>query len=91
MSLIEFAVLAGIAIVTGSLAQSFVGISKSGCFISILVGFIGAFVGFWVTSVLVLPKIYVINLEGIEFPLFWSAAAAILFTGFIAVVSPRKV
>jgi uncharacterized membrane protein YeaQ/YmgE (transglycosylase-associated protein family) len=91
MTLLELIVLLLIAGITGSVAQTLVGISRGGCFISILVGFIGAVLGNWLSGYLNLPEVYVVTIGDIQFPLFWSLMGAVLFTGFIALFSPRKV
>ncbi len=88
MELIALLVIAG---VTGSIAQSLVGISRGGCFISILVGFIGAIVGQWVGNYLNLPTVWIIKIGEMDFPVFWGLIGAVICTGFIALVSPRKV
>lgn len=91
MSLLEFAALIVIAGITGSIAQTIVGLSKSGCFISILVGFIGSFVVSWAARQAKLPEIFILEIGDIHFQAFWALLGAVLFTGFIAVVSPRRV
>jgi uncharacterized membrane protein YeaQ/YmgE (transglycosylase-associated protein family) len=91
MTLLELLALLVIAGVTGSIAQSLVGISRGGCFISILTGFIGAWVGSWLAGYIDLPEVYVLQIGEVQFPIFWSLLGAVLFTGFIALVSPRKV
>lgn len=91
MTSLELIALLVIAGVTGSIAQSIVGISKTGCFISILVGFIGAVVGQWTANYLELPTVWIIRIGDVDFPVFWGIAGAVICTGFIALVSPRKV
>jgi uncharacterized membrane protein YeaQ/YmgE (transglycosylase-associated protein family) len=91
MTLLEILALLLIAGVTGSIAQSIVGISKGGCFISIVVGFIGAVVGTWVAGYLNLPEVFVIKIGEVDFPLFWALLGSIICSGFIALVSPRRV
>jgi uncharacterized membrane protein YeaQ/YmgE (transglycosylase-associated protein family) len=91
MSWIELFALLLIAGITGSIAQTLVGISRGGCFISILAGLIGSFLGRWLAGYIHLPEILVINIGDVEFPVFWSLVGAVMFTGFIAIFSPRKV
>ena len=55
MTLIEILVLLVIAGICGSVAQSLVGFTRGGCFVSIFVGFIGAIVGMWIARRLNLP------------------------------------
>jgi uncharacterized membrane protein YeaQ/YmgE (transglycosylase-associated protein family) len=91
MSWIELLALLLIAGITGSIAQTLVGISRGGCFISILAGLIGSFLGRWVAGYINLPEFLVLNIGGVQFPVFWSLVGAIMFTGFIALFSPRRV
>jgi len=91
MTLLEVLALLVIAGVTGSIAQSIVGISRGGCFISIIVGFIGAVVGTWVARYLNLPAVFIVHIGEVDFPLFWALLGAIICSGFIALVSPRRV
>jgi uncharacterized membrane protein YeaQ/YmgE (transglycosylase-associated protein family) len=91
MSWIELLALLLIAGITGSIAQTLVGISRGGCFISILAGLIGSFLGRWLAGYINLPEILVLNIGGVQFPVFWSLLGAVMFTGFIALFSPRKV
>ena len=47
MSLLGLAVLLVIAAIAGSLGQALAGYSVGGCIMSVIVGFIGAFLGLW--------------------------------------------
>lgn len=70
-------IIAGIA---GALGLSNAGYSLGGCLVSIAVGFIGAFIGSWLSGALGLPDPFVINIQGKPFPILWSIIGAFLFT-----------
>ena len=50
MTLIGFLVLLAIAAICGALGQSLAGYDLGGCVISIIVGFIGAWLGMWIAG-----------------------------------------
>jgi uncharacterized membrane protein YeaQ/YmgE (transglycosylase-associated protein family) len=89
MSLLEILLLLLIAGLTGSIGQSLTGFSRGGCFLSIVVGFIGALLGTWVARELNLNEIFVINIGDVAFPVVWAIIGAVLFTGILSLLSPR--
>ena len=50
MTLIGFLVLLLIAAICGGIGQSLAGYDLGGCFVSIIVGFIGAYIGLYVAG-----------------------------------------
>ncbi len=50
MSILGFIVLVIVAAIVGSLGQALAGYSHGGCLVSILVGFIGAWIGLWMEN-----------------------------------------
>ena len=89
MSIIEFLLLLLIAGITGSIGQSLTGFSRRGCFLSIVVGFIGALLGTWIARELDLNEIFLINIGDIAFPVVWAIIGAAIFTGILSLLSPR--
>ncbi len=90
MSVIEFFLLLLIAGISGSIGRSLTGYSKGGCFISIIVGFIGALLGTWLAHKIGLDKILVLEIGGVSFPVLWAIIGAVLFTGVLNLLTPRK-
>jgi uncharacterized membrane protein YeaQ/YmgE (transglycosylase-associated protein family) len=86
MTLIEFLVLLLVAAICGGIGQSLAGYSLGGCLVSIVVGFIGAYIGIWLAGKLGLPEIFAINIGGKTFPIVWSVIGAALFTLIIALI-----
>ncbi len=56
MTLIGFLVLLLIAAICGGIGQSLAGYNLGGCFVSIVVGFIGAYLGLWIAGKMGLPR-----------------------------------
>jgi uncharacterized membrane protein YeaQ/YmgE (transglycosylase-associated protein family) len=78
MTLVELVVYLIIAGVCGAIARSFAGGSRGGFVISVLVGFVGAFVGTWLARQLHLPTLLVVTIEGHRFPIVWSIVGGIV-------------
>ena len=86
MTLIELLVLLLIAAICGGVGQSLAGYSLGGCFVSIVVGFIGAYIGMWLAGKLGLPEIFSIKIGGKTFPIIWSVIGSALFTLIVALI-----
>jgi uncharacterized membrane protein YeaQ/YmgE (transglycosylase-associated protein family) len=90
MSILEFVFLLIVAGIVGSIGQSLVGYSTGGCLLSIVVGFIGALLGTWIAGKIGLPEIFVLNIGDVKFPVFWAIIGAVVFTGILSLLSPRR-
>lgn len=90
MSLLGFIMLLLVAAIAGSLGQALAGYSRGGCVISILVGFIGAFVGLWLARQLGLPEILVLTIEGEPFPVVWAIIGSALFAGVLGLLARQR-
>jgi uncharacterized membrane protein YeaQ/YmgE (transglycosylase-associated protein family) len=86
MTLIGFLVLLIIAAICGSIGQSLAGYDLGGCLVSIVVGFIGAYLGMWLAGKLGLPEIFAVNIEGKSFPIVWAIIGSALFTLIMALL-----
>ena len=86
MTLTELLVLLVIAAICGGVGQSLAGYSLGGCFVSIVVGFIGAYIGMWLAAKLGLPEILSIKIGGKIFPIIWSVIGSALFTLIVALI-----
>ena len=80
MSLFEFLLLLLIAAICGGIGQSLAGISLGGCLVSIVVGFIGAYLGTWIAARTDLPEIFTVNVGGKSFPIIWAIIGSAIFT-----------
>ncbi len=88
MSLIEFIVLLVIAGICGSIAQALMGFSRGGCFLSIILGFIGALIGTWLARKLDFPAIFTFSIGGTDFPIVWSIIGAVIFVFILSLFTP---
>ena len=86
MTLFGFLVLLIIAAICGSIGQSLAGYDLGGCFVSIVVGFIGAYLGLWIAGKFDLPKIFEISIQGKAFPVVWAVIGSALFTLIMALL-----
>lgn len=86
MTLIGFLVLLAIAAICGAIGQSLAGYSLGGCLVSIIVGFIGAYLGLWIAGKMGFPEFFTINIEGKPFPIIWAIIGSALFTLVMALI-----
>jgi uncharacterized membrane protein YeaQ/YmgE (transglycosylase-associated protein family) len=87
MSLFGFLFLLLIASICGAIGQSLAGYSLGGCFVSIIVGFVGAWLGPLIAKELELPMFYTINIQGRDFPVVWSIIGSALFALVVGSIS----
>src|SRR3954465_4069776 len=86
MTLTELLILLVIAAICGGVGQSLAGYDLGGCFVSIVVGFIGAYIGMWIAGKFGLPEIFAISIEGKPFPIVWAVIGSALFTLIIGLL-----
>ncbi len=91
MSLIDLLLLLIVAGVIGSIGQAIAGVSRGGCVVSIVLGFIGALVGMWLARLLGLPEPLPIRIGGTEFPVLWSIIGSALFVAVIGFLTRKRV
>jgi uncharacterized membrane protein YeaQ/YmgE (transglycosylase-associated protein family) len=86
MTLVGFLILLVIAAVAGSLGQSIAGYSLGGCLASIVVGFIGAYLGLWIAQQFGLPEPLLISIQSESFPLLWSIIGSAVLSAILGLV-----
>src|SRR6476469_7086142 len=86
MTLFGFLVLLLIAAICGSIGQALAGYDLGGCLVSIVVGFIGAYLGMWLAGKMGLPEFFTINIQGKPFPIIWSVIGSALFTLIVVLI-----
>ena len=86
MTLTEFFILLVIAAICGAIGQSLAGYDIGGCFVSIIVGFIGAWIGLWIAGKFGLPEIFTVRIGGKAFPIVWSVVGSAILTFIIALI-----
>ncbi|NMF83644.1 hypothetical protein [Nodosilinea sp. P-1105] len=87
MGLIEFLILLIVAAVCGAIGQSLAGYTTGGCLTSIVVGFIGSYLGLLIARNLGLPELLALQIGGQAFPIIWSIIGATLFTFILALLN----
>ncbi|MFO7526976.1 MAG: GlsB/YeaQ/YmgE family stress response membrane protein [Ignavibacteriaceae bacterium] len=89
MTLLQLIILLIIAGISGSIAKALVGFKRGGCIISIIVGFIGAYIGTILARELNFPELLSFTVGGVNFPIIWSIIGAALFVGVLSLFAPR--
>lgn len=90
MSIVELLVLLLVAGICGSIAQSLAGYSRGGCLTSIVLGFIGALLGSFLSRQLSLPDLLAVSIGGQAFPIVWSVIGAALFCAVLALLTRSR-
>jgi uncharacterized membrane protein YeaQ/YmgE (transglycosylase-associated protein family) len=90
MTLTGILVLLVIAGVVGALGQAISGYSFGGCLMSILVGFVGAYVGVWLAGQLGLPELFTINVQGQPFPIVWGIIGSAVLSLILGLFTSRR-
>jgi uncharacterized membrane protein YeaQ/YmgE (transglycosylase-associated protein family) len=86
MTIIGFLVLLLIAAICGGIGQSIAGYDLGGCLVSIVVGFIGAYIGLWMADKMGWPRLFEVSIEGKPFPIVWAIIGSIVFTLLMALL-----
>ena len=90
MGFFEFLLLLFIAGICGSIGQSIAGYSSRGCIVSIVIGFIGALLGSWLSAELNLPELLNITIGGNPFPVIWSIIGSVIFVVIVGILTKGK-
>jgi len=87
LSFLQFLLLLAIAGICGSIGQSIAGFSRGGCVVSVVVGFIGAVLGSWLSVQLNLPDWFTIRIGQSDFPVIWSIIGSVIFTVVVGLLT----
>ena len=86
MTLTGFLILLLIAAICGGIGQALAGYDLGGCLVSIIVGFIGAYIGVWIAGKFGLPIFFTIAVQGEPFPVVWAIIGSAIFTLIVALI-----
>lgn len=86
MELLDFVVLLVIAAIAGGIGQSLSGYSWGGCFVSIILGFVGAWLGPIIARKMDFPMFWVIQFGDKAFPIVWSIIGAALISFVVGLI-----
>ncbi len=89
MSVVEFLMFLIVAGICGSIGQALAGYSRGGCLLSIVVGFIGALLGRWLSRLLGLPDLFTLHFGSHSLPVVWSIIGAVLFVTLLNLLTRR--
>jgi uncharacterized membrane protein YeaQ/YmgE (transglycosylase-associated protein family) len=87
----DIVVLVVIAIVGGGIVQALAGFSPGGCLISLVFGFLGAWLASWLALQFDLPRLFSIPLNGQSIELVWPLIGALLFTLVLSFLTQRMI
>lgn len=90
MNIGQIIILLVIAGICGSIAKTIVGFKRGGCIVSIVVGFIGAYIGTILAREFSFPDFLSFEVGGLDFPIIWSIIGAALFTTALSLLAPKK-
>lgn len=90
MTLVGFLVLLVIAAVAGALGQTLAGYSVGGCLGSIVIGFIGAWLGVWLAGQFGLPQFFTLVVDGQPFPVVWAIIGAAIVSFLFGLIGRRR-
>ncbi|MCH8474548.1 MAG: GlsB/YeaQ/YmgE family stress response membrane protein [Opitutales bacterium] len=90
MTILEFLLLVLIAGFCGAIGQTIAGYSRGGIIVSIVVGFIGALLGSWMSSHLGLPELLTVQIGDKDFPIIWSIIGAVAFVVVVGLLSRKR-
>ena len=90
MTLTGILILLLIAGIVGGLGQTISGYSVGGCLMSIIVGFVGAYVGIWLAGQLGLPELFTVTIEGQPFPIVWGIIGSALLSLILGLFTYRR-
>lgn len=90
-SLLGFLILLIVAAICGALGQAIAGYSLGGFLVSIVVGFIGAWLGIWLANQFNLPEWMVIQIDGRPFPIIWSIIGSAVLAIVVGLLTRRPV
>jgi len=91
MTLTGLIILLLIAGIVGAIGQALSGNSVGGLFASILVGFIGAYIGVWLAGQLGLPELFSVRVQGESFPIVWGIVGAAILSMLLGLFTRGRV
>ena len=90
MSVWDFLLMLLVAAIIGAIGEALAGYSHGGCAMSMIVGFVGAFIGRWLRDLLNLPTFWVVHAGPTKFPVIWSVIGAALLILVLRLVLGRR-
>jgi uncharacterized membrane protein YeaQ/YmgE (transglycosylase-associated protein family) len=90
MSLVGIGILLIIAAIAGAIGQALAGYSVGGCLGSIVIGFLGAWLGLWIAGQFGLPNFFTLIVDGQSFPVVWAIIGAAILSLLFGLIGRRR-
>jgi uncharacterized membrane protein YeaQ/YmgE (transglycosylase-associated protein family) len=88
MTVLELIVYLVIAALCGGVARALGGGTPGGFIVSVLLGFLGAFVGTSLARLLRLPEFFAVTIDGHKFPIVWSIVGGVILVALAHLLVP---
>ncbi len=86
MTALGFLLLLLIGGICGAIAEMLVGFSPGGFLASVAIGILGAFIGTWLASLLGLPSVLSVRVEGYRVEIVWAILGAVVLLVLLKLV-----
>ncbi|KPK82091.1 MAG: hypothetical protein AMS25_03745 [Gemmatimonas sp. SM23_52] len=90
MSILEVAILIGVAAVCGLVGQLLSGYSQGGCPVSFVMGLIGAFLGPRVAAAMGWPEPLILPIGRVAFPIVSSVVGALVLVLIVNILTHKR-
>ena len=90
MTLLSLLILLLIAGVCGAIGQAITGYYRGGILVSIAIGFVGALLGAWLSSVFGVRDVFAVRIGGETFPVIWAIIGSTLFVAIVGLLTSRR-
>ena len=87
MTLTGLLILLLVAGIVGAIGQALSGYSMGGFLVSVVAGFLGAYIGVWLAGQLGLPEIFTITVQGETFPIVWGIIGAAILSWIVGMLT----
>jgi len=86
MTVIDFLLFLLVAAIAGGFGKLLAGYFPGGILVSIIVGYIGAFIGTWLARQFSFPTLLTINVGGTAFPFFWAVIGSAILLVLLGLI-----
>lgn len=90
MTLLSLLILLLIAGICGAIGQAITGFYRGGILVSIAIGFVGALLGAWLSSVLGVRELFAVRIGDQTFPVIWAIIGSTLFVAVVGLLTSRR-
>lgn len=91
MTLLGLLILILVAALCGIIGQMIAGYSVGGLVVTVLIGFAGAWLGWWIAREFSLPTFVTVDVDGRTFPIVWSIIGSAILAAFAGFLTRARV